>query len=90
MSRILAAAVVAAVMAWAFGAAGAQAPNIPAPGTTLQDCEECPEMVAIPAGTFIMGQPADARIGRTNTQHSVTIPAFEACKYHVNVTEWYY
>ncbi len=32
-----------------------------APGDVIQDCEECPELVAIPPGTFMMGTRLDAR-----------------------------
>ena len=28
------------------------------PGTEFRDCAECPEMVMVPAGTFMMGSPA--------------------------------
>jgi formylglycine-generating enzyme required for sulfatase activity len=42
-------------------ATGLQAADAPrAPGTTFRDCETCPVMVVIPAGSFIMGTPADA------------------------------
>ena len=27
------------------------------PGETFKDCAECPEMVVIPAGSFMMGSP---------------------------------
>ena len=27
------------------------------PGQTFRDCPECPEMVVIPAGSFMMGSP---------------------------------
>jgi formylglycine-generating enzyme required for sulfatase activity len=30
----------------------------PAPGAVFQDCAECPRMVVIPAGEFVMGSPA--------------------------------
>ena len=33
------------------------------PGKSLKDCPECPEMVVVPAGSFIMGSPA-SEIGR--------------------------
>jgi len=29
------------------------------PGVVFKDCEECPEMVAIPSGSFLMGSPFD-------------------------------
>lgn len=28
------------------------------PGSTFRDCDDCPEMVVIPAGSFVMGTPA--------------------------------
>ncbi len=28
------------------------------PGETFRDCPDCPEMVVIPAGSFMMGSPA--------------------------------
>jgi len=40
---------------------GLQAADAPrAPGTAFRDCENCPEMVVIPAGSFVMGTPAEA------------------------------
>ena len=33
------------------------------PGKTFRDCKDCPEMVVIPAGSFIMGSP-DNESGR--------------------------
>jgi formylglycine-generating enzyme required for sulfatase activity len=30
-------------------------PGVPAPSTTFRDCSDCPEMVAVPAGKFMMG-----------------------------------
>lgn len=42
-------------------ATGLQAADSPrAPGTTFRDCETCPVMVVIPAGSFVMGTPAEA------------------------------
>ena len=31
-----------------------------APGTRFRDCPECPEMVVVPAGSFMMGSPGEA------------------------------
>ena len=45
------------------------------PGKTFQDCPECPEMVVVPPGSFMMGSPSDEE-GRDvdeSPQHSVTI-----------------
>ncbi len=36
------------------------ADSLRAPGTTFRDCETCPVMVVIPAGSFVMGTPAEA------------------------------
>ncbi|MDE2692462.1 MAG: SUMF1/EgtB/PvdO family nonheme iron enzyme [Acidobacteriota bacterium] len=44
-------------MALAIAAAATQAQL--APGTTFRDCDVCPEMVVVPAGSFVMGSPAD-------------------------------
>ena len=30
-----------------------------APGATFRDCADCPEMVMVPAGEFVMGSRAD-------------------------------
>jgi hypothetical protein len=55
-------------------------------GGSFQDCEHCPEMVVIPAGTFTMGSPADeeGRFDREGPQREVTIgSSFAIGKYEV-------
>jgi len=54
-------------------------------GETFRDCRECPEMVALPAGTFQMGET-----GRRNAMpvHAVALPAFAIGKYEVTQGEW--
>ncbi|MCC7049686.1 MAG: SUMF1/EgtB/PvdO family nonheme iron enzyme [Alphaproteobacteria bacterium] len=55
-----------------------------------RDCEFCPEMVTIPAGSFMMGSPP-TEIGRSDAegpQHLVSIRSFAAGKYEVTVGEW--
>lgn len=51
----------------------------------------CPEMIALPAGTFMMGSPADER-GRSNvegTSRSVTIrKSFALGRFEVTVGEF--
>ena len=44
-------------------------------GTTFRDCPECPEMVVVPAGSFMMGSsPSEAdRYGDEGPRHRVTI-----------------
>ena len=51
----------------------------------FQECSECPVMIGIPAGTFLMGSPANES-GRFNSevpQHEVAIKAFALGKYDV-------
>ena len=77
-----------AMMAPATGA-GRQAAKSPlalAPGTTFKDCVDCPEMVVVPAGRFVMGSP-DREKGRNRNespQHEVAIGRdFAIGKYEV-------
>ena len=47
----------------------------PAPGRMFRDCDTCPEMVVVPAGTFVMGSP-ESEEGRSHVegpQHTITI-----------------
>ena len=63
------------------------------PGDTFKDCSDCPEMIAIPAGSFTMGSPESetSREGvpekyasRERPQHQVRIPRpFALGKYEV-------
>jgi len=51
----------------------------------FQECKDCPTMVGIPAGDFLMGSPSSER-GRFDTEgplHKVTIKAFALGKYDV-------
>ena len=61
------------------------------PGTVFQDCPECPEIVVVPSGEFMMGSP-DSEAERDEDEgpvHRVTIPAsFAAGKYEVTFDEW--
>ncbi|MCK5168105.1 MAG: SUMF1/EgtB/PvdO family nonheme iron enzyme, partial [Rhodospirillaceae bacterium] len=82
-----------ALPAYAMGQAPAtKAPNIEAPATVapfsfFKDCETCPELVALPAGQFIMG--SDERHKVENPAHSVTIgKAFAIGRYEVTFDEW--
>ncbi|HEX6996318.1 MAG TPA: SUMF1/EgtB/PvdO family nonheme iron enzyme [Gammaproteobacteria bacterium] len=36
------------------------------PGQTFQECRNCPEMIVLPAGTFVMGSPPDDPMRRDN------------------------
>ena len=71
--------------------AATQAAAVPAAAaTTFRDCDVCPEMVAIPAGSFMMGSPAsEAQRGSDEApQHQVTIAKFAAGKFEVTFDEW--
>ncbi len=60
------------------------------PGQTFKDCPTCPEMVVIPAGSFIMGSP-DSEVGRfpeEGPQHSITIKQFACGKFDITKQQW--
>ena len=66
-------------------------PAVPNPGETFRDCPECPEMVVVPAGEFMMGSPAteEGRSGDEGPQRKVTIAKpFAAGKYELTFAEW--
>jgi formylglycine-generating enzyme required for sulfatase activity len=56
----------------------------------FQECTDCPPMVAIPAGKFMMGSPAK-EAGRFDTegpQHLVSVRAFALAKSNVTTAEF--
>ena len=60
-------------------------------GAVFRDCAECPEMVVVPAGEFMMGsRPSRMReIKGEDPMHRVTIAApFAVGKYEVTFEEW--
>ena len=60
------------------------------PRNTFRDCPECPLMVRIPAGTFLMGS-AEFEPGRDDDegpQHTVSVGAFAMGKFEVTFAEW--
>ena len=63
------------------------------PGGVFQECAgDCPEMVVVPTGSFMMGSPKGPGEGSTHNeqpQHEVTITKpFAAGKYEVTFAEW--
>ncbi len=59
-------------------------------GDTFSDCSACPQMVALPAGAFMMGSPAsEAGRGRDEgPQRQVTISAFALSKTEITFAQW--
>ena len=57
------------------------------PGTVFRDCPQCPEMVALPPGIFIMGSPKGEKHERPTRPVRVTKP-FAIGKYEVTFDEW--
>jgi len=62
-------------------------------GDNFRDCEECPAMVVVPAGEFMMGSPPSEPGRESNEvpQHKVTISKpFAAGMYEVTWDDWEY
>lgn len=61
------------------------------PAETFRECEHCPEMVVVPAGSFLMGSP-DGEAGRYDAEgpvHPVSIAKpFAVGKFAVTWDEW--
>ena len=62
------------------------------PGDSFRECaKDCPEMVVVPAGEFMMGSPADERdhYGNENPLHRVTIARpLAVSKFEVTFEQW--
>jgi formylglycine-generating enzyme required for sulfatase activity len=61
------------------------------PKDVLKECEQCPEMIVVPAGTFTMGSPASepGHEGDEGPQHSVRIgKPFAVGRFAVTFDEW--
>jgi hypothetical protein len=61
------------------------------PKDAFKECDKCPEMVVVPAGSFTMGSPANEpeRQNNEGPQHHVTIgKAFAVGKFAVTFDEW--
>jgi len=64
--------------------------SAPAPGQTFKDCAECPEMVVIPAGRFLMGSRLGeaGRFADEGPQRWVDVPRFAMGKHEVTQGQW--
>ncbi len=81
----------AAAALWLTGTGPAKAEEgTPKPGGTFKDCAQCPEMVVIPGGTFLMGSPPVEPGHRKpeGPQHRVTVRRFAMGRYEVTFAEW--
>jgi formylglycine-generating enzyme required for sulfatase activity len=62
------------------------------PGNSFKECaNDCPEMVVVPAGEFIMGSPATekGRFRIESPQHTVAISSsFAVSKFEVTFDDW--
>jgi len=60
-------------------------------GETFKDCPECPDMVVIPAGSFVMGSPP-TEVGHaadeTPREGPVSVRSFAVGKYEVTFAQW--
>ena len=55
----------------------------------VKDCSDCPEMVVVPAGEFMMGSPGTEPHRGTEAQHVVTIfRAFGVSRFEITFAEW--
>ena len=75
---------------------GVKSPQTPpsgaggAPGESFRDCDTCPPMVSVPAGSFLMGAPESEPWSRDDErpQRTVSIPSFAMGAYEVTFAEW--
>ena len=66
-------------------------PPSPKTGKTFRDCDQCPEMVVIREGSFIMGSPTNEKgsVSFERPQHAVQLARrFAVGKFEVTFQEW--
>ena len=58
-------------------------------GDVFSECALCPEMVVVPAGTFVMGRDGDfLRTPAPNPARKVTVPRFAMGRFEVTFEQW--
>lgn len=58
-------------------------------GTSFSDCDDCPEMVVIPTGSFEMGDATGKRSDRERPAHKVTLKQqFAIGKQEITYAQW--
>lgn len=76
---------------WSFASDRAAPPAPTTPGAEFRDCPECPLMVVVPAGSFVMGSPPN-ELGRGDDegpQRRVTISRpFAVGQFEITAVEW--
>jgi formylglycine-generating enzyme required for sulfatase activity len=70
------------------GTSSSSSATTASPLTVFRDCADCPEMVRISAGSFLMGSPENGGQSNEHPQHTVHVPAFWIGKYAVTFEEW--
>jgi formylglycine-generating enzyme required for sulfatase activity len=59
------------------------------PGDAFKECHDCPEMIVVPAGRFMMGSPEGQGRDYERPQHEVTIAQpFAIAKFELTFDEW--
>ena len=72
------------------GDASGEASPPTAAAKAFRDCDDCPEMVVIPGGSFLMGSlPSEANFPKSETpRHKVDVRSFALGKYELTFAEW--
>ncbi len=62
--------------------------NLPLiPGDIFRDCPNCPEMIVVPAGLFVMGSNGKRKAERPAHQVNITAP-FAVGRYEITFNQW--
>ena len=73
-----------------FALTGCMTTSVPGVGQRFRDCAECPEMVVVPSGSFLMGVPESEEGSEDDERpvHAVAVQSFAAGVYEVTFAEW--
>lgn len=69
-------------------ASASRAPDSTVAGSSFRDCDECPEMVVLAGGSYLMGSPDGKGSGDERPQHRVNVQRFALGKYEVTQGQW--
>lgn len=58
--------------------------------SAFTDCDTCPDMIPLPAGSFQMGSPESepGRTGNESPRHEVSVPAFAISQTEITFDQW--